>query len=1067
MRGTFPTMASTDATPTLVAELGRATAAQPYDRKVLLSGRPAEGRELLRALALSGRAWIGWEPWSLRQLAHAVIALDVAREGLRTADPFDVMALVDRAIDQVESTGGGGLFNGTVPGVYRDPIRRTVETLREAGVRGPALRAMAGPDPKLRLIGDVLAAYESALAAEKLLDGAALLGRAADNLTGGAGRAALPTEHVYLLPGLSLRGLEGRLVRALLDLGATVLSTDPAGGLDAPAGRLWATSPGVTGPLSRLHDQAADAGNAGRLEPPPIDLFAAATPADELREVIRRALRAGIPWDQVEIVATDTTTYGTALDGLARRLDIPVTYSDGLPLGRTRVGRAVDAYFRWIGEDFPVDAIRFLLENNDLAPTPTPAGAGSTAPPTPSSPALARRLRRLRIGWGYGRYLPALDRALAAVERDAQRRHGDGDEETAAATRDRERAELLALRGLLKPILDATPRPAGRRAAWGDRTSPSRLAGGLLAMLAHVPAGDAVENTARTVLVERLERARASLTRETGWMAATGILRSRLATRIAATSGAGRTSPWTSTGGHLHLSGIAMGGLAARPHTFVVGLSAGAVSAGATDPLLTDMDRGRANQMVHPPGHTPALPTTAERIEASRHALAAMLGRLRGHITLSYAAWDMTEGRTIGPAPELLQALRLRDRDGSLTYEDLRQRLGRLACAVPTPSHGAVDASDVWLAALATPDGRLRDGRAAVRAVHRGLDRGLTATEIRDGDRLTAYHGAVPADPGLDPLTGGAVLSASRLETLGKCPLRYFYRYVLGVRPVRDPEYDPERWLDALERGSLLHAAYERALGERPAGMDYADDGFLAHALAVTREEVARTQLRLPAPNDAVLRSERDGLEADVRSFVAMIRDARPRVVRTELAFGPDADSEGLVELPVGGGLLRLRGRVDRLDATEGGGLRVVDYKTGSARGHHPATPFDGGRRLQHLLYSLAVERLRPEESVEAAEYHFPTTRGENRRFAYDRAALEPGRRIVAALLGMARAGRFVATNDPDDCTFCDFADVCRVTKNDFGGVASPRATWAKANAPGLPEYAPLVSIRSDRDSDG
>lgn len=1038
----------------LLAQLDQATRAHPYDRKLLVGSRPAEGRELLRALSLSGRAWVGWDPWSLRQLAHEVVATDVARRGLRTADGFDVMALVDHAIDAVEAAGGASPFVGGVPAAYRDPMRRTVEALRLAGLDGPRVATAAGSDPKLRLLAAVLSAYEAALAERDLLDGPALMALAAEALAA----AGAPDARVFLLPGLGLRGVEGRLVRALIDHGATVLAPDPVAGLDAPAGRLWAESSWPAGPLSTLHAVDRDAG------PGDLDLFAAATPADELREVIRRVMAAGIPWDRVEIVATDTTTYGTALDSLARRLGIPATHSAGLPVSRTRVGRAVDAYFRWIADGFPVEPIRQLLANDDLAAPPGHA---------PSTPALARRLRRLRIGWGYDRYLPVLDRALAAAERTTTPRDGDGDEEAAGVERERERAELRSLRALLEPILDATPSPAGRDAAWTSRTSPADLAAGLLALLERVPAGDAVENTARTVLVQRLERARATLSRETTWLAATGILRARLETRIAATAGAGQVTPWTSTGGHLHLSDVTMGGLSGRPHTFVVGLSAGAMSAG-TDPLLTDGDGARLNRAAGPtPGGSGPLASTGERIDESRHALAAMLARLRGRVTLSYAAWDTAEGRTIGPAPELLQALRLREGDSTLTYEDLRNRLGRLASAVPGPgvpgvpggpdgADGLVDAADVWLAALTTPDGRLRDGRAAVRALYAGLDRGLIAADAATGDRLTAYHGLVPPDPGTDPLAGGAVLSASRLETLGQCQLRYFYQYVLGARPVRDPEYDPEQWLDALERGLLLHVVYERALGERPAGVDYADEAFQDHALRILDDEVRGTLDRLPAPNGVVLEAEQAALEEDVRSFVAMIRDLRPHVIHTELAFGPDADAEGVVELEVGGGLLRLRGRVDRLDVLETGGLRVVDYKTGRRRGYHSTTPFDGGRRLQHFLYSLAVERLRPGERVEHAEYHFPTRRGENEVRSYSRADLNPGHRVLATLLDMARRGRFLATESRDDCRYCDFAAVCRVSVNEWGGAESPRADWARLHAPGFPEYGPLLRLRAD-----
>jgi CRISPR/Cas system-associated exonuclease Cas4 (RecB family) len=189
-------------------------------------------------------------------------------------------------------------------------------------------------------------------------------------------------------------------------------------------------------------------------------------------------------------------------------------------------------------------------------------------------------------------------------------------------------------------------------------------------------------------------------------------------------------------------------------------------------------------------------------------------------------------------------------------------------------------------------------------------------------------------------------------------------------------------------------------------------------------------------------------------------------VARTELAFGPDPDSEGEVELEVAGGRLRMRGRVDRLDDLGGGRLRVVDYKTGRARGYHPAVPYDGGRRLQHLLYALAVERLRPGERVESAEYHFPTTRGENRVVGYGRATLEAGHQILSVLLDMARQGRFLATTDPADCRYCDFRDVCRVHVDDWGNANSPRALWAGDNAPAHPEYASLVRLRGDEGGD-
>src|SRR5690606_20504270 len=167
-------------------------------------------------------------------------------------------------------------------------------------------------------------------------------------------------------------------------------SGDGAAGALAPA------------PLSRLH-----APTEGEPAPDAVELFAAATPTDELREVLRRALAQGIPWDRIEIVATDPRVYGAALDSLARRFGIPVTYATGLDVRRTRVGRAAEAYLRWIDEGYPAEILVRLLEAGDLAP---PDGADDV-----SGTALARRLRRLHVGWGRDRYLPAVDRALSGL----------------------------------------------------------------------------------------------------------------------------------------------------------------------------------------------------------------------------------------------------------------------------------------------------------------------------------------------------------------------------------------------------------------------------------------------------------------------------------------------------------------------------------------------------------------------------------------------------------------------------------------------------------------------------
>src|SRR3954452_11277855 len=50
-------------------------------------------------------------------------------------------------------------------------------------------------------------------------------------------------------------------------------------------------------------------------------------------------------------------------------------------------------------------------------------------------------------------------------------------------------------------------------------------------------------------------------------------------------------------------------------------------------------------------------------------------------------------------------------------------------------------------------------------------------------------------------------LSASSLQRYAECPFHYYLQYVLGVRPLEEPDEDR---VDAAERGSAVHAVLEQ-----------------------------------------------------------------------------------------------------------------------------------------------------------------------------------------------------------------------------------------------------------------
>jgi len=1036
----------------LVRSLARVCERHRVARKLVVAPTISVGRELLRALSLHGQGWIGCEVVTPRPHALRLARPAMERAEASLLDAFEARAILDEAMDAAlgdEESPYRRLGDGVG---FRERAHGAIEALRLAGIGSKELdRAKLADRAKRAFLSRMLRKYEQLLSARHRMDTADVLRLALASMEEAGARLpqGLDADVVVLLPGLGTRGLAGELTAGFLRRGATLLESERVHGLVTPRRVLWKSSK-EAGRGSFLH-APGDAPEDGILD---VDFFHAASVHEELREVLRRISERRLRWDQVEIVTPDPATYGSALHALAARLGIPVTFAVGLPIERTRVGRVVRTYLDWIAEGFLAEPIRRLLEAGDLRP-PRSRGRHSAA-------ALARRFRALRVGWGRSRYKAQIREALANVDRIGPGRYET--EEALLRRRARTRSELEALRSILFPTLRATPSVPDRmsgatlatQAETGPRVSPSELARGLRAFLRRVPRGRGAERVAREEVDRVLERVEATLTRRTAFLSAVTALRGHLDLRVrgdATTPWAEDTrAPWSSEGGHLHLTDLQHGGYTGREEVYLVGWDAdGTLGLQGQDPMLLDADRRVLGE---------ALPTSLDLLLERQFESAVLFARLRGRVTMSYCAWEAGAARTPAPSPILLQALRLARRDTSLSFTDLESALGGVVCAVPAEMRAALDADDVWMAAIGH-GGALRSATWLVASSFPNLARGVAAQIERRGPP-GAHHGVVTARPELhDPRRNPSlVISASRLQDLGRCPLSYLQKSVLEIRPPDDPELDPDRWLDALRSGELLHRVFDATLREAAErGIEPADDAFDALGLDVLARAVERMRAEVPVPGEGALLRQVGSLRNDVRSFVRMVRQRGARWVALELKFGLAGEAPATIEVP--GGVLRLRGAVDRIDE-DLSGLTVIDYKTGVARDFAGTGSFNGGRRLQHALYALVAES-RLSTGVVSGEFHFPTMRGQNEVLAFDRLRMAGIHELLGTMLDGVAMGAFVPTDDPADCRFCDFGEICRAHEGGRGSVVSPLAAWSEEHTHTAvwPAFTALKRVRT------
>lgn len=1033
----------------------------PTQRKLLLAPSINLGRELLAALAHERGSWIGWEVATLATIAQQLALVDLAQNETRRASDVAVADLISTAFDDVATSPGFSpeLAALTWSAGTRGAIADAILELRTANVTAAQLSAL-GEIGVASSLAAVLRRYELLLKQRRLVDSAEVF-RMAVAAFEREKQFALDHALLVAVPGWTVRGSTRTLFDALVSHGLQVLQPVPISGLVAPVGLVDALAPTVD---AMVEDRSASRSSI---------MFCAGTPADEVREIVRRAVSSGRRMDEIEIASTDRDTYSIILDALCTHIGASTTILDGLPLSFTRIGRALGRWLTWIESGYNATHIRDALESGDWQITlgaTRIVGAG-----------LSTELRRLKIGWGLDATRRAAAQLLTPEWRQLRSRLDDETDEAhehRQAARDRS-ADALAF--LLDLLLSQAPSPTKTTATGtGTSTAPqmatgpdfgdssdvlfvSELAARTLNVLQLVEAHGPAERATLQRLLERLLEIAAVEGKPTSVVNAVATLRQELADLRAWTNTSNTNRPRRSTGGHLHLTNIDSAGATGRPLLFLVGLDADRTAGPVLQsPLLPDSLRLRLND------RGAELPSIEQRRRERAWQLAIALGGSNSDVTLSYAIRGGADGREASPAPALLQVLREATGDVNKSYDDLRATLGDPVSPVPdSPAH-AIDARDVMLAHM-TDDALLLNAESVVRDLNAGLNRGLNAVAERASETAGPYHGIVAAAGVLDPRVTQAPVSPSALEGIATCSLRWFYSTALNARPPEEPVFDAMVWLNVLERGTALHLIYERmvreGLYEQPPGA--ARRAATSRIVSEVADELTRT---IPAAGAVVRAREIAALDNDAHLFVNAEHDAYSRdpwtVIAIESEFGFESGAD-VATLPLDDGTsLRVRGRVDRVDRLSDGTLRLVDYKSGksfeldTARG-----AFDGGRKLQLAVYSPAISK-QFDAVVSAAEYHFPTRKGNGIIARADRDLLDAAPRIVRTLLDDVAAGRFVATIDKEDCTYCNYAAICRTTVKDFGQITSPRAEWAKAHAEASPHYEG-VRIRKRRIGDG
>lgn len=303
-------------------------------------------------------------------------------------------------------------------------------------------------------------------------------------------------------------------------------------------------------------------------------------------------------------------------------------------------------------------------------------------------------------------------------------------------------------------------------------------------------------------------------------------------------------------------------------------------------------------------------------------------------------------------------------------------------------------------------------GRALGWDVSMMVQAGGFLRQIEERGALTKFDGLVDTRH-YWPSVAGFGLSPTALERLAECPFKFFAHGMLDLEELEEPE--AEYMLLPLEVGDIYHDILEQ----------YHRRGDLERQIA---EGLARFESTRSIRYPVLWEVEKERIGAVLRAFV----DADDCSV-----YKPkDFEVELKAEIPIEAGgrkTVTFRGYADRLDVSDSGAFRVVDYKrSGKKYSLKMETGvFTKGKFLQPPLYFLLAQKVLNAPSVDSRfVYYFIEEVLEEKAWEKaltgemweQRPAFEAHLRRY---LDRIARGEFIV-RPGDHCKYCDFRTACR-----------------------------------------